>query len=128
MSASPPSWKRGDTWPPYSAFLQQAGGASTLSLAAASSVLFLAKNTGTTQGANATSLVIKGQMAIASAAQGYVTYTFGASDLILADTYNVEYEITWQAGGTETVPNDSWDQFVVVADLEGDPLDLGPFV
>lgn len=99
-----------------------------LSLAAASSVLFLAKNTGTTQGAGATSLVIKGPMTIASAVQGYVTYTFGASDLILADTYNVEYEILWQAGGTETVPNDSYDTFTVVADLEGDPFDTGPFV
>lgn len=122
MSASPPTWKVGDTWPPYSAFLQQAGGASVLSLSAASSVEFLAKNSGNT----ATSILIRGQMTVASAAQGYVTYTFGASDLILADTYNVEYEILWQAGGIETVPNDSYDSFTVLKDLEGDPLASDP--
>jgi hypothetical protein len=122
MSASPPTWKTGDTGPKYSAFLQQAGGASVLSLSAASSVEFIAKNSGNT----ATSVRIKGTMTIASAAQGYVTYAWGASDLIFADTYNAEYEINWQDGTTETVPNDSFDTFTVLADLEGDPLGSDP--
>lgn len=122
MSASPPSWKVGDTYPPYSAFLQQAGGASSISLTAASSVEFIAKNSGN----QATSIIIKGAMSIASAANGYVQYSWGASDLIFADTYNSEYEIVWQAGGIETVPNDSYDSFTVVKDLEGDPLASDP--
>lgn len=123
MSASPPTWKRGDTYPPYSALLQQAGGASVISLATASTVTLYAQTTG-----GATSVTIKGLMTIASAAQGYVTYNWGASDLILAGNYNVEYEILWQSGGTETVPNDSYDQFVVFADLAGDPFDTGPYI
>jgi hypothetical protein len=119
VSASAPSWKRFDTYPPYQAFLQQAAGASVLALTAASSVEFIAKNTNASTGNNPTSLVIHGTMTIASAAQGLVSYAWGASDLIVADTYNAEYEITWQAGGIETVPNDSFDLFYCVADLEG---------
>lgn len=114
MSASPPSWKRWDTYPPYAAFLQQAGGASVIALTAASQVKLIMKNTVNT----ATSVVVTGVMTIASAAQGYVTYNWASTDLSWADTYNVEYEIAWQAGGIETVPNDAYDQIVVIADLE----------
>jgi hypothetical protein len=118
-TGSAPVWKRYDTGPPYQAFLQQAGGASTLPLGTASQVEFLAKNTGASTPNVATSVLIHGTMSIASAVQGYVTYAWGASDLILADVYNAEYEITWQDGTTETVPNDSYDTFAVIADLEG---------
>lgn len=97
-----------------------------LPLTNASSVEFIAQNTGASLGGVATSLRIKGAMTIASAAQGMVQYTFGASDLILADAYNAEYEITWQNGTTRTVPGDSYDTFWVIADLEGDPLASDP--
>jgi len=113
MSGSVPTWKRWDTYPPYEAYLQQAGGASVLALTAASSVRFVAKNTVNT----ATTVLITGDMAIASAANGYVTYAWGGSDLSWADTYNVEYRIHWQTGGYERVPNDSYDQFIVDPDL-----------
>lgn len=113
MSASPPTWKRHDTYPPYQAFLQQAAGASVLPLAAASQVKLIMKNTG-----QATSVVVTGVMSIASAAQGYVTYNWATNDLSFADTYNVEYEIAWSAGGIETVPNDAYDQIVVIPDLD----------
>jgi hypothetical protein len=125
-TASVPTWKRGDTDPPYTAFLQQANAASVLPLTAASSVEFVAQNTGASLLGVASSLRIKGTMTIASAAQGMVQYVFGASDLILADAYNVEYEITWQNGTTRTVPGDSYDTFWVIADLEGDPLASDP--
>lgn len=118
MSASPPTWKRGDTYPPYAATLQQAGGASVLPLTAASQVELIAKNTGAST-TSPTSVLIRGIMSIASPALGYVTYSWGASDLILSDVYNVEYEISWSAGGTENVPNDSYDTFAVFPDLEG---------
>lgn len=120
-AASAPTWKRFDTYPPYQAFLQQAAGASVLSLATASQVEFIAKNTNASTGSNPTSLVIHGTMTIASAAQGLVSYMWGASDLIVADVYQAEYEITWSAAPpvqVETVPNDSYDTFYVVADLE----------
>jgi len=113
MSASTPTWSRWDTYPPYQAFLQQAGGASVLDLTAASSVRFIAKNTINT----ATTVVISGDMTIASAQQGFVTYAWGGSDLSWADTYDVQYRIHWQAGGYERVPNDSYDQFIVFPDL-----------
>jgi len=93
--------------------LQQAGGASVLDLTAASSVRFIAKNTINT----ATTVVISGDMTIASAQQGFVTYAWGGSDLSWADTYDVQYRIHWQAGGYERVPNDSYDQFIVFPDL-----------
>jgi hypothetical protein len=110
----PPTWKRWDTYPPYQAFLQQAAGASVIDLTTASSVTLLAVNTVNT----ATTVLIRGKMTVASAVMGYVTYTWGGSDLSWADTYNAEYEILWQAGGKETVPNDHYDQFTVMADLE----------
>lgn len=122
MSASVPAWKRFDTAPLYTAYLQQAGGASVLSLTTASQVEFIAKNTGASTQSTPTSILIHGTMTIASAAMGLVTYQWGASDLIVPDVYNVEYEITWQGGPpvlTETVPNDSYDTFWVIADLEG---------
>jgi hypothetical protein len=119
-TGSVPTWKRFDTDPPYAAFLQQAAGASVLPLTTASTVKLIAKNTGasTTINGVATQILLTGQMVIASSAQGYVTYTWGASDLAVADVYNVEYEIGWQNGTKRTVPNDSYDQFQVIADLE----------
>lgn len=114
MAASPPTWKTGDTYPPLTATLQQAAGASVIPLTGASSVKLIAKST-TAQPA----VVLTGMMSIASAAGGYVTYSWGPSDTWIADTYNAEFEILWQAGGTETVPNDSYDQFVFKASLDG---------
>jgi hypothetical protein len=125
-TASVPTWKRGDTDPPYTAFLQQAGAASVLPLTAASTVELIAKNTGASLSGTPTSVRITGAMTIASAAQGMVQYVFGPSDLILADAYNVEYEITWSNGTIRTVPGDSYDTFWVIADLEGDPLASDP--
>lgn len=121
MSASPPTWKRFDTFPPYVAFLQQAAGASVINLTNASSVEFIAHNTGasTTFGGVPTQILIHGNMVIASAAQGMVQYNWGTSDTAVADVYLSEYEITWNGGqGTETVPNDSYDLFWILADLE----------
>lgn len=119
-TGSQPVWKRFDTAPAYAAFLQQAGGASILPLTVASSVKLIAHNTGasTTINGVASQILIRGTMTIASAAQGYVTYAWGASDLAIADVYNVEYEIAWQDGTIETVPNDSFDRFDVYPDLE----------
>lgn len=118
MSASPPTWKRHDTYPPYQAFLEQAGGASVIPLGAASQVKLILQTTGKQQVGTPTAAVITGIMSIASAAQGYVTYNWATNDLAIADLYNAEYEIAWSAGGIETVPNDAYDQIVVVADLE----------
>jgi len=125
-TGSVPTWKRGDTDPPYTAFLLQAAGASVLPLTAASTVEFVALNTGASLGGAPTSLRIKGAMTIPSPPQGMVQYVFGQSDLILADAYNVEYEITWSNGTVRTVPGDSYDIFYVIADLEGDPLASDP--
>ena len=119
-TGSVPTWKRWDTDPPYAAFLQQAGAASVLPLSTATQVELIAHNTGasTTINGVATQVLIRGIMTIASAVQGYVSYAWAGSDLAVADVYNAEYEITWQNGTTRTVPNDSYDTFYVIADLE----------
>lgn len=115
-TASVPTWKRWDTDPPYTAFLQQAGAASVLPLSTATQVEFIAHNTGASTGGS--QIIIRGPMSIASAVQGLVTYAFGASDLAVSDTYLVEYQIYWQNGTTRTVPNDSFDTFIVFPDLD----------
>jgi hypothetical protein len=119
-TGSVPTWKRFDTDPPYAAFLQQAAGQSVLPLTTASQVELIAHNTGasTTINGVATQVTIRGVMTIASAVQGYVSYAWGSSDLAVADAYNAEYEISWQNGTSRTVPNDSYDTFYVIADLE----------
>jgi hypothetical protein len=125
MSASPPTWKRNDTYPPYTAFLQQAGGASVVSLVTASAVEFIAHNTGASTTINGvpSQVLVRGYMTIASPAQGMVQYAWGASDTVVADIYQSEYEITWNSasqamGGVETIPNDSYDLFWILSDLE----------
>lgn len=52
--------------------------------------------------------------------RGTVQYTWGATDTGTADTYAVEWELTWAAGQIQTVPNDSANNgsIKIVADLE----------
>jgi hypothetical protein len=50
--------------------------------------------------------------------KGCVSYTWGATDTAIADTYSVEHEITWSAGVIQTLPNSSYGSIQVIADLE----------
>jgi hypothetical protein len=58
-------------------------------------------------------------MTIASPAGGFCTYNWGASDLAIADTYNLQAEVLWNAGSqVESFPNSAYASFVVWPDLE----------
>ncbi len=104
-------WKRYDTYPPLAAVLSDTNGA--IALTSASSVKAVWQST-----TPPTQITGTGPMTIASAAGGYVTYGWQGSDLGYADTYNLEFEIHWQTGTIETVPNDGYATFKVEPDLE----------
>jgi hypothetical protein len=110
--------KRNDTWPPLKAVL--ADDAGPINLAAAASVTLKMRSS--------TVLVSAGSAVITNAAGGEVTYYWKAASVgppaVPADTgfvgiYNVEWEITWSAGGVQTVPNSGYSTVEIVADLDG---------
>ena len=57
-------------------------------------------------------------MAFVNRANGQVSYTWTTGDTDTVGTYDVEFEITWNDGGIETVPNDSYKTVNVVDDLD----------
>jgi hypothetical protein len=97
--------KRGDTRPKIVRQLMQTvnGVETIITLTAATQVKFLLKDPGS-------SATGGGVCSITNAAQGEVTYTPVGSDTSVTRTWQFEYEITWNDGGIETVPN-------------GDPVD-----
>jgi hypothetical protein len=107
--------KQGDNWIPLYATLQAAttlnGTPTYLDLTTASQVTLVMKS-----GA----ILISGSMAIASALGGRVRYdwgTAGAADTASIGTYDVEFEIVWNNGKTETVPNTGTRQLIIEDDL-----------
>ena len=48
---------------------------------------------------------------------GVVQYTWQTGDTDTTGNFNVEFELQWEDGGIETVPNESFFEVVVVADL-----------
>lgn len=104
--------KAHDTYPPLKVVLSDSNGA--IDLTTASQVKLVMKNTN-----GATSILVSGAMVIASAAGGYCTRTWAtATETAYPDTYNVEFEIAWSAGGIETVPNDIYRTLLIVQDIE----------
>ena len=102
--------KAHDTYPTLKAVLSDSNGA--IPLTGATQVKLIMK--GTTAPSPA---LVSGAMVVASAAGGYVTYQWAPGDTAVPDTYNVEFEIAWQAGGIETVPNDVYRTVKIVQDL-----------
>lgn len=58
-----------------------------------------------------------GAVTITDAEAGEIEYQWEADDLAKAGTYQAEFEITWEGGGTQTVPNDSYYTIEVIVDL-----------
>ena len=105
--------KQNDTRPFIDRTLQQTVNGSTtiIALTTASAVKLIARFTGST------TAKINASCAIASAAGGVVRYTLLAADTDTTGNLDAEYEITWNDGGVETVPNDGYFSIEIVDDL-----------
>src|SRR4051794_18539869 len=92
--------KRGDTWPPVKGRAADDDGA--LDLASAASITFLMKKT---------ALLVTGTVDVIDppdAEGNNWSYTWTAGDTDVIGDYQVELEITWAVGHTETVPNSGY--------------------
>lgn len=86
---------QGDRRPVLTATLTQAG--EPLDLTGASGVVFRGVlQDGTT--------AFTGSCTVTSAADGEVSYTWGANDTATAGLYLCEFVITWSTGVTQTIP------------------------
>lgn len=54
---------------------------------------------------------------IVTAATGKVRYDWGATDTNTPGVFNAHFEITWSSGITQDVPNDRYDQVIILPDL-----------
>lgn len=96
--------KRGDTWPPLKATLEELNEEVSpavwepVNLTGAESIHFNAKSEDGT-------VLIEGNCVVTNAAQGKVSYTWGATDTAYASQYKVEFEIHWTSTHIQTIPN-----------------------
>lgn len=100
--------KQNDTLPNLRATLQNAD-LTPIDLTTATAVFLAVK-------AKDGAPIWKHECDVIDAALGIVEYDFTESDTATADTYDAEFEIQW---GTEvqTVPNDGYFNFTIIADL-----------
>lgn len=105
--------KQNDTRPKVDRTLTETinGSTTVLNLSNASGVKLIARFSGSN------TAKINASAAIASANGGVVRYTFLAADTDTVGALQAEYEITWNDGGIETVPNDGYWSIEVVDDL-----------
>jgi len=109
--------KQHDTRPKYIAALKDKFGTPSvepIDLTNATSVDFIMRAKSAT---DASSTGIRAEADITDAVNGIVTYTWDPTDTAAVGSYNVEFEITWNDGGVETVPNDGYMEVEVVDDL-----------
>lgn len=100
--------KQHDTYPPLTATLTDLNG--PINLTTATSVKLILRD-------DADAVTVSGTCTIVSAAAGTVSYTWITGNTDQVGSYKGEFEITWATGKIETVPNDSYFTFAVVADL-----------
>ena len=98
--------KQGSTYPPLQVTLSDENG--PINLTTAVSVELAMKGTST---------LVTGSCVITSPTTGQITYNWGATDLNVIDTYNVEFQITWPSSKFQFVPNSGYDSIQVVATL-----------
>ncbi len=106
--------KQNDTRPVYDVTLfDQIGEAAQapINLVNATAVKFIMRAPG-----SATPKV-NAAMTVQSAADGVCRYVWVAVNTADVGTYQVEFEITWNDGGVETVPNGGYMEVVIVDDL-----------
>ena len=109
------SVKQKDTRPVYLVQLVDASTGSNvpINLTNATSVTFKMRVHGGTGAPKVTAAAT-----IVDAVNGKVQYTFTSANLDTVGTFDVEFEILWNDGGIETVPNDSYLTVIVVNDLD----------
>jgi hypothetical protein len=102
--------KRGDTAPAFRA--RCLDGTDPVDLATATSVKFLMRD-------YAGQLVVTAPMTIEdqTTSPGWVSRPWQASDLVVADTYSVEVEVTWSNGTVQTFPPSGYATILVSEDL-----------
>lgn len=99
--------KKNDTLPWLRAILRQ-GNNDPIDLTTADSVKFLAKSG---------DKVISKSAAIIDALSGIVEVVWSPADTDTAGQFKCEFEITWDPGYIQTVPNDGYFQMVITEDL-----------
>ncbi len=106
--------KQNDTRPVYDVTLyEQIGQAAQtpINLTNATAVKFIMRAVGSV------TPKINAAMSIQSATSGTCRYIWTAGDSADAGSFNVEFEITWNDGGVETVPNSGYLSVVIEDDL-----------
>lgn len=105
--------KQGDTRPGFLRYLTQTvdGASSPIVLTTASAVKLLAKYQ---------TNLLTGAASIVTAASGAVFYLWATNDTATVGLYDAEWEVKWNDGGYETIPNDGYFSIEIVADLGGD--------
>jgi hypothetical protein len=106
--ASDYTLKQNDTWPPLVATLSDIAG--PLDLTDADTIRLILRS-------RALVITTAPVEIVDPASSGQVTYTFTTADTRVAGDYSLEFEITWNNGGIETVPNDSYLTITIVEDL-----------
>lgn len=99
--------KRGDTWPPLRATLEDADGPVDLT-AATAVVLKLKSDTLAVRSAPAT---------VEDAVAGAIFYVWESVTTAVAGSYQGEFEVTWGDGQVETFPNDAYFTVEIMEDL-----------
>lgn len=100
--------KQGDTYPPLRAYLQMGNGAA-INLDGASVRLLLVDADNNPKLSQA--------MSVMNAAEGLVSYSWGATDTSTPGEYKMEFEITLNDGKIVTVPNDGYITLNIVSEL-----------
>lgn len=107
--------KNGDTAPAYVVDLQDDSDTTPtpINLTPATSVTFKMRLTGTTG-----TPAINQPMTITTPTTGRCTYQWDPGDTDEPGTYDVEFEILWNDGTTETVPNNGYLTITITDDLD----------
>lgn len=103
--------KQNDTRPKLVTTLSGFGGGATLATATSVSPKMRLSTTPFTV------VTLGGTCVITDAANNQITYTWVAADTSVNGIYEIEFQILWNDGGVETVPNDSYNTIIVKDDI-----------
>lgn len=100
--------KQHDTYPPLVADLVDTDGAIDLSEAVSVRLLLRSKTL---------SIITDPVEIVVPETLGRIRYEWQPGDTDVAGVYRLEFEITWDVGVIETVPNDGYKELVIMEDL-----------